>query len=285
MSLIELIGKKKLLFDGAMGSMLIARGMTTEDVPELWNIKRSTEVQEIHQNYAKAGADLILTNTFGASPLKLGEKGVENVSEIISKAVENARSASRFVIGDIGPTGKFLSPMGTITEQELFDTFYTQAKLLIQSGVDGILIETMYDLREAIAAVQAVRAIDTNIPVMATMTFDRKKRGFFTIMGNTPEQCFSQLADEGASVVGANCTLSSEDMVELARISRDLTDLPLIFQANAGQPEIRGGEVMYPESPEVFANNMIEILEVADIIGGCCGTDYRHINKIKELMG
>ncbi len=279
-----MLKKEKILLDGAMGSILISKGMKMEDVPELWNIKRKEDIIQIHQDYIDAGADLVLTNTFGGSPMKLSEKGLENIAEIISSAVYNARKASEIVVGDIGPTGKFLAPMGKITEEELFVTFQLQAKYLIDAGVDVILIETMYDLREALAAVNAVRSLNIQIPVMATMTFDKKKRGFFTIMGDKPEKCYEELEKAGADIVGANCTLDSDDMLELAKISRTLTSLPLLFQANAGQPEMLDGKVHYAQTPDHYAKNMISILEYADIIGGCCGTTPAHIRKIREMM-
>jgi methionine synthase I (cobalamin-dependent) len=159
-----------------------------------------------------------------------------------------------------------------------------QAEYLISSGVDAILIETMYDLREAIAAVKAVRSVSDDITIMATMTFDKKKRGFFTIMGDIPSKCYHELKNSGADVVGANCTLDSDDMLELAILSRDLIDLQLLFQANAGQPQFVDGNVLYPQTPEHYANKMIEILQFADIIGGCCGTTPEYIKKIRELM-
>lgn len=284
MNLLDLIKTRKILLDGAMGSMLIAKGMKMGDVPELWNINHQKDIIEIHQNYTNAGADAALTNTFGGSPIKLAEKGIENVGEIISNAVANAKNASEMVIGDIGPTGKFLPPMGKMSEEKLFETFQVQAKHLINEGVDAILIETMYDLREALAAIKAVRSVDNQITIMATMTFDKKKRGFFTIMGDQPQMCYDKLAEMGANIVGANCTLDSDDMLELARVSRELTDLPLLFQANAGQPEVRDGKVHYPQKMEHYAKNMVDILGYADLIGGCCGTTPEYIKKIKELM-
>lgn len=284
MKITEILKSRKILLDGAMGSMLIAKGMKAGEVPELWNINRKDDIIEIHKNYIDAGADMILTNTFGGSPLKLAKNNIENILEITEQAVDNAKKASKFVIGDIGPTGEMIKPMGNITEEELYKTFQSQAELLITSGVNAILIETMYDLREAIAAVNAVRSVSENITIMATMTFDRKKRGFFTLMGDTPIRCYHELKEAGADIVGANCTLDSDDMLELAIISRDLTDLPLLFQANAGQPQFIDGNVLYPQTPDHYAKKMLEILQYADIIGGCCGTTPEYIKKIRELM-
>lgn len=284
MKITEILKSRKILLDGAMGSMLIAKGMKAGEVPELWNINRKDDIIEIHKNYIDAGADMILTNTFGGSPLKLAKNNIENILEITEQAVDNAKKASKFVIGDIGPTGEMIKPMGNITEEELYKTFQSQAELLITSGVNAILIETMYDLREAIAAVNAVRSVSENITIMATMTFDRKKRGFFTLMGDTPIRCYHELKEAGVDIVGANCTLDSDDMLELAIISRDLTDLPLLFQANAGQPQFVDGDVLYPQTPDHYAIKMVEILQYADIIGGCCGTTPEHIRKIRELM-
>ena len=284
MNFNELLKSRKILLDGAMGSMLIAKGMKIGEVPELWNINRKDDIIDIHKNYIDAGADMILTNTFGGSPLKLAKNNIENVFEITKQAVDNAKTVSKFVIGDIGPTGEMIKPMGNITEEALYKTFRAQAEHLITSGVDAILIETMYDLREAIAAVNAVRSVSDDITLLATMTFDKKKRGFFTLMGDTPSKCYNELRDSGADVVGANCTLDSDDMLELAILSRELTDLPLLFQANAGQPQFIDGDVIYPQSPEHYAKKMVEILKYADMIGGCCGTTPEYIKKIRELM-
>ncbi|MCE7734200.1 MAG: methionine synthase I, cobalamin-binding domain-containing protein [Candidatus Heimdallarchaeota archaeon] len=272
-----------------MGSLLIAKGMVSGDVPELWNVERASDVQEIHLSYLNNGADAVLTNTFGGTPLRLNESNIkERTKELVSNAVVNARIATnsnQFVIGDIGPTGLFLPPMGKITEHGLFESFKIQATHLINESVDAILIETMSDLREAIAAVKAVRTIDQNVMIIASMTFDLKKKGFFTIMGNNPSSSFSTLEGAGADIVGANCTLDSAQMVQLCKETIGSTNLPLIFQPNAGQPKIHNGEVIYPETPKEFAENLKQMVDLgASIVGGCCGSSPEHIHEASELI-
>lgn len=272
-----------------MGSLLIQKGMKSGDIPELWNIEHASDICDIHQKYLKSGADAILTNSFGGTPLRLKESNLEDRTEdLISHAVKNARRAvqnNQFVIGDIGPTGLFLPPMGKISERELFESYKIQANYLISEGVDAILIETMSDLREAIQAVKAVRFIDKNIIIIASMTFDQKKKGFFTIMGNTPSSCFIALEEAGANIIGANCTLNSAQMVQLCRETVGSTNLPLIFQPNAGQPEIQNGKVVYPETPSEFADNLKKMIDLgAKIVGGCCGSGPEHISEVRKLI-
>lgn len=272
-----------------MGSLLIEKGMVSGEVPELWNIERASDIQDIHLAYLNSGADAVLTNTFGATPLRLSESNIKDLTEeIVSNAVINARKATnsnQFVIGDIGPTGLFLPPMGKTSEQELFDSFKIQAHYLLKAGVDAILIETMSDLREVTTAIEAVRSLDSSIMVIASMTFDLKKKGFFTIMGNTPSSSFLALEKAGADIVGANCTLNSAQMVQLCRETIGSTNLPLIFQPNAGQPEIQNEEVVYPETPTEFANNLKLMIDLgANIVGGCCGSSPKHIQETSKLI-
>lgn len=282
MDLLESIAKGPLLLDGAMGSFLIAEGLQSGEIPELWNIENSEIITSIHKKYLDSGADAILTNTFGGSSLRLKEFGVEDrVEEIIINAVNNAKRATngdKLIIGDIGPTGLFLPPVGNVQEADYFSSFQEQGQLLVNAGVDAILIETMSDLREAVQAVEAIRSFNDKIPIIATMTFDKKKKGYFTLMGNTPLESFRALEVAGANIVGANCTLNSADMVELVKEAVNLTQLPLLFQPNAGQPTVIQGQVVYPENPSEFAENITKIVNLGvKLVGGCCGTTPEHI--------
>jgi len=286
---LQLVSERTVLFDGAMGSMLIDAGMKPDECPELWNVEKSSIIKEIHRRYFDAGADVVLTNTFGGTEIKLETRGLEKRAEELNKAaVRNALSVcktNRYVAGDIGPTGKFLPPVGDITEGELYQSFSRQTEALLQEGVDMIVIETMYDLREALQAVKAVRDIASSIPLITTMTFEKKKRGFFTLIGDTPEKCFSALENFGVNIVGANCTLESKDMVELCSLIRGKTRLPLSFQPNAGEPVVRDARVTYPQSPEAFAADIDQLVELgASIVGGCCGTTPEFINAAWEAL-
>lgn len=281
--------KGPVLFDGAMGSLLIDKGMKSGEVPELWNTGRANDISDIHKNYLKSGANAVLTNSFGGTPLRLNESNLhDRTKELISNAVKNAKDSvqtNQYVIGDIGPTGFFLPPMGKISEQEMFESFREQAKYLINEGVDAVLIETMSDLREAVQAIKAVRAIDENVIIITSMTFDLKKRGFFTLMGDKIATSFAALEAAGADIVGANCTLNSDQMVQLCKEAVKSTSLPLIFQPNAGQPELQNGKVIYPESPKEFAQNLKLMIDMgASIVGGCCGSSPDHILEASKLI-
>ncbi|MHA2031455.1 MAG: homocysteine S-methyltransferase family protein [Candidatus Kariarchaeaceae archaeon] len=279
---------KPVVFDGGMGSMLIENGMGSDDVPELWNIEKSELIQSIHKQYYDAGANVVLTNTFGGSSLKLKTRNLEKrVGELNEAAVNNVkivRSENGYIAGDIGPSGLFLPPVGNCTEDAFYGTYNEQAHSLINAGVDLIAIETMYDLREILQAVKAVRKINASIPLIASMTFNKKKRGFFTIMGDTLEKSFDQLERSGADIIGVNCTLASSKMLELCQIAVKLTDRPLILQPNAGQPIVSEvGNVTYSQTPKEFADDMSQMIELgASIVGGCCGTTPEFI---KELVG
>ncbi|MHA2253629.1 MAG: homocysteine S-methyltransferase family protein, partial [Candidatus Kariarchaeaceae archaeon] len=277
-SFLEYIkSNRPVLFDGGMGSLLIDSGMGPDEIPEVWNVEKTEVIESIHSSYLDAGADVILTNTFGGTNLKLATKKIdERMEELNRGGVDIAKkvcSGKSFVAGDIGPTSKFLPPVGNASIEEFYSSYSAQAKMLIGSGVDLILIETQYDLREAITAVQAVRDISREIPIITSMTFEKRKRGFFTIMGDTPKKSFIELEKVGANIVGINCTLSSADMVDLFREVKQSTTLPTICQPNAGQPEVVEGKVTYPQTPENFADDIMKIVDLgADIIGGCCGT-------------
>ena len=259
------------------------------DAPELWNVERPETVREAHRAYADAGSDVVTTNTFGGTRLKLDAKGlggrIEELNRAGAEAALSVRPPSGFVAGDVGPTGKVTGLPGAAPFEKLLDTFREQTSVLADSGVDLLLVETMYDLEEARAAVSA--AVETGLPVAATMTFERKRRGFFTLMGNRPEDCFSMLEEAGASVVGANCTLGPEDMLDLLSSIRPRTSLPILMQPNAGQPVLVDGQAVYSTRPGAFAQGVRRLLdEGADLVGGCCGTTPEFIRLIRsEIEG
>lgn len=272
-----------VLFDGAMGSLLIAQGLSHGDAPELWNVENTAVVEGAHHAYYEVGADVVTTNTFGGTRPKLDAKGLgDRVEELNHAGAELAvatRPEGKFVAGDIGPTGKITGLPGAVSDGELRDAFAEQARALAAAGVDFLIIETMYDLGEALAAVSA--AAETGLPVAATMTFDEKPRGFFTLMGNRVEECISALEKVGASVVGANCTLAPDGMIELLKTMRPETSLPILIQPNAGQPTLEGERAVYSAEPENFALEVRKLLEGgANAVGGCCGTTPEFIGRI-----
>jgi 5-methyltetrahydrofolate--homocysteine methyltransferase len=282
--LLELAKAKTIIFDGAMGTMLMSAGLLQGKSPELWNLERPSLIEEIHRRYFETGSDVVHTNTFGGNPLKLANQGLAGQMERINvEAVRIARNAcpvGKFVAGDIGPTGKLLSPMGDATPKSMEECFWHQAQALYKGGVDLISIETMFSLQEALAAVRGSR-VAGNAMVIASMTYNRTKKGFFTMMGESVTQCVAAIEEAGADVIGSNCTLGSKDMIDLTKEIRAATGKPILIQPNAGKPVTRKGVTTYEQSPTEFAQDGIRIKEAgAEMIGGCCGTNA---DFIKEL--
>ncbi|HUT81047.1 MAG TPA: homocysteine S-methyltransferase family protein [Candidatus Bathyarchaeia archaeon] len=287
-SILDLLKNRVVVLDGAMGSMLIDEGLPAGLPPENWNVERPEIIQKIQKSYYDAGSDAVLTNTFGGTRIKLAAlKHVDKVEEYNSAAVENARNVcpeGRLIAGDIGPCGIFLPPVGNATEDSLLENFLEQAKILAENNVDFFFIETMMDLREAEIAVQATRKI-SNLPIIASITYQKTKRGFFTVMGNTVADCVSRLTSAGANSIGANCTITSEEMVELVPYLKEATSLPISVKPNAGKPELKEGKTYYPTTAENFALNIQQMIqEKVSIVGGCCGTSPIFIKKIVEKI-
>jgi len=284
----ERLKEKPLLFDGAMGTMLMKAGQISLKTPILLNQDEPELVADIHRQYYAAGADVVITNTFGGSPLKLAAEGLEaQMVELNREAVRLTRQAcpdGKFVAGDIGPSGKMIQPLGDVAPEEMQENFFSQARVLIEAGVDLITIETMYSLNEALAAVQAVRKAG-DILLLASMTYTRTKNGFFTVMGENISQCVSALAGAGADMMGANCTLNSTDTIDLTQELRAATDKPLLIQPNAGKPVTSKGVTYYEQTPAEFARDAKKIRKAgADMIGGCCGTTPEFIQAVKAEL-
>jgi 5-methyltetrahydrofolate--homocysteine methyltransferase len=288
-AILELIQKRRILLDGGFGTELIRRGFPQGACPETWNVERPEVVKEIHKSYFDAGSDAVLTNSFGGSAIKLASHGQEKRCYELNKAAatiaNEVKPGGCFVGGSLGPTGKFLQPQGEFSEGQFEDAFAEQARGLADGRADFLLIETQYDLREALCALRAARRV-ADIPVFLTMTYNRVPRGFFTIMGNSVVQCLEELEREGVPAVGANCTLDSADMADLVKVMREKTRLPLIAQANAGKPSLSvGGEVSYSQGLEDYLRHIPRLIESgANIIGGCCGTDPEYIRRMAAIV-
>lgn len=288
-SVLDTIQKKIFLLDGAMGTEMMKAGLGHGECPEAWNLDRPEAVKDIERRYYEAGSDAVVTNTFGGNPIKLAAYGLERrcreLNLAAARLAKEVRPEGRFVGGDMGPTGKFIKPMGEYEEAQFEEAFAVQAAALDEGGVDFFIMETMYDLREALCAVRACRKV-SSLPVFATMTFNKSPRGFFTLMGDSPSKCLKALEQGGAAAVGANCFLDSEAMVELVKIMRPETGLPLIAQPNAGQPHVLGGrEMVYSQSREDFVRHIVRIIEYgAQVVGGCCGTDPDTIRRLAEVL-
>jgi 5-methyltetrahydrofolate--homocysteine methyltransferase len=278
-----------LVGDGAWGTMLLARGLRPGDPPEALTLAHPDLIESIARLYVEAGADLVTTNTFGGSPLRLRAFGLEAATAAINRAaVEALRRAvggRALVSGSMGPVGHLLQPYGTVSAAEAAASFARQARALAEAGVDVFCVETMTDLEEARLAVEAARAVAPDVPVIATMTFERTRRGIFTVMGVSVERAAEVLAAAGAEMIGSNCGNGIDAMVEVARAFRAVTAAPLAIQANAGLPESRGGLLVYPESPEQFAAAVPALLAAGvRLVGGCCGTTPAHVRAIRAAV-
>jgi 5-methyltetrahydrofolate--homocysteine methyltransferase len=283
---------RTLLADGAMGTELQRAGLAPGEPGEGWNLERPDAIEAIHRAYLEAGSDAIITNTFGANPWVLARYDLaDRLDEINRRAVAIARRAAgpgRFVLGDIGPSGGFLHPLGDLVAEDLQRAFERQAAALLAGGADGIIIETMSAIEEVVIGVRAARASGAAF-VIASMAFDRLPNGAIrTMMGVAPEQAATAFAEAGADVVGANCgtKLAVEDFARVAAGFRSAVTLPLMIQPNAGQPELVDGRAVYRLSPPDYAAAMRAVLAAgANIVGGCCGTTPAHIAAVSSMLG
>ena len=278
---------KLLIADGATGTMLMAAGLPAGAAPELWNAERPEQVLKLYQAYLDAGSQIILTNTFGGSRIKLAKTGLaERTHELNLAAARLARQAAgeaAYVAGDIGPTGELMAPMGTLTYEQALEAFSEQARALAEGSVEAIWIETMSDLAEARAAVTAARQ-ETNLPVFCSLSFGRKAR---TIMGVTPSQAALELWPLGLTAIGANCGEGLEMIPEvLAQMRQALPEATLIAKPNAGLPKLVDGKTVYDLEPAQFASRMSGFVEQgAQIIGSCCGSSPAYISALVKQLG
>jgi 5-methyltetrahydrofolate--homocysteine methyltransferase len=283
--LLRQLKKRKILIsDGAWGTELHAHGLAPGECPEAWNLEHPDKVEAVAKAYVAAGSDIILTNTFGGSEFKLSQYSLaDKVSEINQIGVELSRKAARsetFVVASIGPTGKFVEPLGDVSALAMESAFRKQIAAQVVGGADAILIETMTDLTEATIAIKAVRAI-CSLPVLVTMTFERGQNGFRTMMGVTVKQAVTVLSNAGADVIGTNCGNGIEHTCEIITEMRSLSDKFLIAQPNAGMPRLVGEKTVFDQTADDFARHVPKLVQAgANIIGGCCGTTPEHIRAI-----
>ncbi len=287
---LEAVGERVLLGDGAMGTQLLAAGLSTGKSGDEWNLTAPDKVAAIQSAYVAAAAEVLLTNTFQASALALARHGLaEQAYDINLRAARIARDcvgAQGYVLGDIGPFGGFLAPLGNTSREQLEDAFAEQAAGLLDGGVDGIIIETMTALEEVEAAVFAVRQVRDHVPLAASITFDRLvDGGFRTMTGVTVADAVEFMTRLSVDVVGCNCGtgLHIGDYVHLVAEFRALTDRPIMVQPNAGQPRLDRGRIVYDETPEKMAAGVPGLIAAgASIVGGCCGTTPEHIRLFRR---
>ena len=291
MRLSELLQTKTtLLLDGAMGTMLEKKG--AKSVSGVNNVTCPEIVEEIHQEYIAAGSQLIIANTFSLNRIYSNTHQLDvDLAIAIQNGVQAAKNAAKrathpvFVLGDIGPTGEMLQPLGKGTSKEFYAAFLEQAKEMAAAGVDGFIVETMFDLAEAVLAVKACREA-ANLPVLASMTFATAKRGGRTMMGNFAADCALQLQAAGAVAVGMNCgDVAIADLADIVAVMRETVDLPILVEANAGKPELQDDKTIYHMMPETYAEAMKQcLLKGASILGGCCGTTPEHIAMLRNVL-
>lgn len=290
MSLLErLRGGEVLVADGAVGTQLIERGLVLGECPEQMNLDKPEVLEEVARSYFNAGADIIQTNTFGGSPLKLAQYGLQDQTEAINvaavRAVRRAIGPERSLSLSCGPSGSQLSPLGDTEPEIVRGSFERQIRGCVAERVDLICIETMTDLAEALLAIEAARAAAPDVPICATMTFDPTPNGFFTIMGVSVKQAAVGLTEAGADIVGSNCGHGIDNMIRIANEFKKYTTLPVIIQSNAGLPIMQGDRAIYSETPEYMAERCSQLLECGvNIIGGCCGTTPDHIAALRAVV-
>jgi 5-methyltetrahydrofolate--homocysteine methyltransferase len=278
-----------LISDGAWGTFLHQKGLKADECPESWNIERPEDVLEIASSYVEAGADIVLTNSFGGSPAKLDGYGLRDQTYKLNRAAaeisKEAAGDSALVLGSVGPTGKMVF-MGEISEEELLEGLKEQVKGLAEGGVDGIVIETMSDLEEARIAILAAKST-SDLDVACTFTFSKTQTGEYrTMMGTGVEEFLAMAKEAGADVIGANCGNGTAGMIEIVKEIRALEpDIPVLVHANAGLPMYEDGKTVFPETPSEMATQMEDLVKAgANIVGGCCGTTPDHIKYISRLF-
>lgn len=270
------------IFDGAMGTMLQEGGLKAGACPELMNIYKPDVVKKIHRAYIDAGANIIETNTFGASSIKLAHYGIENrVNEINSAAVKIAKNFSNFVkvAGSIGPTGKFIFPLGDLDFDDAYKIFREQAESLAEAGADFLILETFIDIQEIRAALLACHEI-CNLPVICQLSYGEDGR---TVTGTDAKTAAIILDSLGANVIGVNCSLGPEQIIPIVKILAENSSVPISVQPNAGMPYLEGKITKFPMDAKTFGNFGKKLVEAgATFLGGCCGTTPDHIKFLAE---
>ena len=273
------------IFDGAMGTMLQEGGLKPGGCPELMNLEQPDVVQKIHEAYIEAGATMIETNTFGASALKLDHYGLEDrVKEINEAAVKIAREASKGrakIVGSLGPTGRFIVPLGDLEFEDAYQSFYEQAKTLADAGADYLLFETCIDIQEMRAGLLAAKDA-TSLPIICQLSYSEDGR---TVTGTDPQTAAITLEALGADIIGVNCSLGPKELVPIVKTLAENCSVPISVLPNAGMPRLENGRTIFPMGPEEFASWGAKLVAAgATYLGGCCGTTPAHIKALAAAV-
>jgi len=288
MTLRQLLGERKpILIDGAMGTELARAGLPMGGQS---NLSAPQAVEAVHRGYAESGCDILITNTLTMNPVyvenHLPDIDVREANLAGARLARKVAGDALAVLGDIGSTGKMIQPFGELATEAAEAAFRDQAAILVEGGVDGFIIETMFDLREALLAVTACKAV-SELPVLVTMAFASLKHGGCTVMGDTAKACAEQLAAAGADAIGTNCgDLDPMQMAEVVAGLRGECALPIIAQPNAGKPKLIGDRTVFDMAPDAFAEGIVACADAgASLVGGCCGTTPAHIRAVARRIG
>ncbi len=284
-----LLADRSPVFDGGYGWLLQERGLPAGDAAELWNLENPEAIGALHEEYAQAGASALTTNTFGGTVPRLDMNGLgEKVHEVNRAAAAIAREVADrhgiLVAGDLGPTGELFEPMGTLTHEDAVELFSAQLRGLVEGGIDFVLVETMSDLAEATAAIDAAKRVAPELPIVATMSFDTNLR---TMMGVTPAAAAVALAEAGADVVGANCGRGPDEMTVIAEqlLGARPEGVLVLTQSNAGLPQLEGADFVYTVGPTELGAHARSLRDGGvDIVGACCGSSPEHIAAIRSAV-
>ena len=278
-----------LLADGAMGTFLYDKGIPFDRSFDALNLAEPALIQSVHREYIRAGAEVIETNTFGANRFRLAAHGVTDSPRQVNRAgAQIARNAREevgepvFVAGAIGPLGKPVAPLGTIPRDEALAAYREQAEGLVEGGVDLLIVETQTDLQEALLAVDAVRSVTADLPLVVEMTYTEDGR---TLHGTYPEDAVRALSAKAVDVIGANCSVGPHELLEIVERYARKGARPIAVMPNAGLPRLVNGRFLYLSSPEYFADYAVRFAEAgARLIGGCCGTTPAHIRRMHDAL-
>jgi 5-methyltetrahydrofolate--homocysteine methyltransferase len=280
----ELLKNRPVILDGAWGTQMQSKGLPDGACPDEWNLSSPEKVEEVAREYVEAGSQIIITNTFSATRICLEQSNLaEKVREINTAGVQiskRAAGAKAMVFASLGPTGKSLF-MGEVSLELVAQSYQEQAAALASAGADGLVVETMMDLKEAELAVQAAKS--THLPVVACMTFGRGKNKDHTMMGVTVEEAVKSFSNLGVDVVGSNCGQGLEGMLKTCKILKEQTDLPIWIKSNAGIPKYEAGETVYGTTAEQFVELAGPVVDAGvNFIGGCCGTSPAYIKLLSR---